>query len=102
MRAGCTSSRALSMRGCIVGEPGGEHRETLASASRAAAAGGVTSFVMMPETDPVIDDVALVDFVRRAARDTAIVNVHPSVAITSGLKGHETDRVRPACRKRAR
>ncbi len=72
-----------------VGEPGGEHRETLASASRAAAAGGVTSFIMMPETDPVIDDVALVDFVRRAARDTAIVNVHPSVAITRGLKGHE-------------
>jgi dihydroorotase len=72
-----------------VGEPGGEHRETLASASRAAAAGGVTAFIMMPETDPVIDDVALVDFVRRAARDTAIVNVHPSVAITRGLQGHE-------------
>jgi dihydroorotase len=72
-----------------VGEPGGEHRETLASASRAAAAGGVTSFIMMPETDPVIDDVALVDFVRRAARDTAIVNVHPSVAVTRGLAGNE-------------
>lgn len=72
-----------------VGEPGGEHRETIASASRAAAAGGVTSFIMMPETDPVIDDVALVDFVRRAARDTAVVNVHPSVAITRGLEGHE-------------
>jgi dihydroorotase len=72
-----------------VGEPGGEHRETISSASRAAAAGGVTSFIMMPETDPVIDDVALVDFVRRAARDTAIVNVYPSVAITRGLKGNE-------------
>lgn len=72
-----------------VGEPGGEHRETIASASRAAAAGGVTGFVMMPETDPVIDDVALVDFVRRAARDTAVVRVHPSVAVTRGLQGKE-------------
>ncbi len=72
-----------------VGEPGGEHRETIASASRAAAAGGVTSFIMMPETDPIIDDVALVDFVRRAARDNAIVNVYPSVAVTRGLKGSE-------------
>lgn len=72
-----------------VGEPGGEHRETIASASRAAAAGGVTSFVMMPETEPPIDDVALVDFVRRAARDDAIVHVYPSAAITRGLLGRE-------------
>ncbi len=69
------------------GEPGGEHRETIASASRAAAAGGVTGFVMMPDTDPVIDDVSLVDFVRRAARDTAIVHVYPAAAITKGLRG---------------
>ncbi len=70
-----------------LGEPGAEHRETIASASRAAAAGGVTGFVMMPETDPVIDDVALVDYVRRLARDNAIVNVYPSVAITKGFGG---------------
>ena len=72
-----------------VGEPGAEHRETIASASQAAAAGGVTSIVTMPDTDPVIDDVALVEFVLRSARDTAIVNVHPAAAITKGLKGHE-------------
>ncbi|MEZ5872281.1 MAG: dihydroorotase [Nitratireductor sp.] len=72
-----------------VGEPGGEHRETIASASRAAAAGGVTGFIMMPDTDPVIDDVSLVDFVRRAARDTASVHVYPSAAITKGFKGSE-------------
>jgi len=72
-----------------VGEPGGEHRETIASASRAAAAGGVTGFIMMPETDPVIDDVSLVDFVRRAARDDAVVNVYPSVAVTKGFHGNE-------------
>ena len=72
-----------------VGEPGAEHRETIASASVAAAAGGVTSIVMMPDTDPVIDDVALVEFVLRTARDTAIVNVFPAAAITRGLHGHE-------------
>ena len=44
----------------FVGEPGAEHRETIESASRAAAAGGVTSFIMMPDTEPVIDDIALV------------------------------------------
>lgn len=72
-----------------VGEPGGEHRETIASASKSAAAGGVTSFIMMPETDPVIDDVALVDFVRRAARDDAEVRVYPAVSITKGFEGKE-------------
>ncbi|MBX9450486.1 MAG: dihydroorotase [Mesorhizobium sp.] len=72
-----------------IGEPGGEHRETIASASVAAAAGGVTSIVMMPDTDPVIDDVALVEFVLRTARDTAIVNVFPAAAVTRGLRGRE-------------
>jgi dihydroorotase len=72
-----------------VGEPGAEHRETIASASHAAAAGGVTSIITMPDTDPVIDDVALVEFVLRSARDTAVVNVHPAAAITKGLQGHE-------------
>ncbi|RUM99427.1 dihydroorotase [Pseudaminobacter arsenicus] len=73
----------------FIGEPGAEHRETIASASIAAAAGGVTSIVMMPDTHPVIDDVALVEFVLRTARDTAIVNVHPAAGITKGLEGRE-------------
>jgi dihydroorotase len=73
----------------FIGEPGGEHRETIASASEAAAAGGVTSIVMMPDTDPVIDNVALVEFVLRTARDTASVNVFPAAAITKGLEGRE-------------
>ena len=55
----------------FVGEPGNEHRETLSSASQSAAAGGVTSFVMMPDTQPVIDDVALVEFVKRTAHENA-------------------------------
>ena len=73
----------------FIAEPGGEHRETIASASVAAAAGGVTSIVMMPDTNPVIDNVALVEFVLRTARDTASVNIFPAAAITKGLDGQE-------------
>jgi dihydroorotase len=71
----------------FTGEPGQEHRETLKTASNAAAAGGVTTIVVMPDTEPVIDQVALVDFIQRRARDNAIVNVHIMAAMTRGLKG---------------
>lgn len=70
-------------------EPGHEHKETLASGSRAAAAGGVTTVACMANTDPVIDDIALVDFIRRRARETAIVNIHPVAAVTKGLMGEQ-------------
>jgi dihydroorotase len=73
----------------FVGEPGAEHRETLASASQAAAAGGVTTIICMPDTSPTIDEPAIVDFVKRRARDTAIVNIHPMAALTKGLAGKE-------------
>jgi len=73
----------------FVSEPGHEYRETFASASRAAAAGGVTTMITMPDTDPVIDDPALVDFVMRRARDTAVVRVHPMAALTRGCLGQE-------------
>ena len=78
----------IDMR-AFVGEPGAEHRETIASASMAAAAGGVTTIVSMPDTQPVVDDPAVVDFLKRRARDTARVRVLPSAAITKGLKGKE-------------
>ncbi|MEL6422549.1 MAG: dihydroorotase [Pseudomonadota bacterium] len=71
------------------GEPGDEHRETLATASRAAAAGGVTTMVVTPDTEPVIDDVSLVDFIQRRARDTALVHVLPTAALTKNLAGKE-------------
>jgi dihydroorotase len=71
----------------FTGEPGAEHRETLASASEAAAAGGVTTMVVMPTTDPVIDDMALVDFIKRRAEATAKVRVFPAAALTKGLRG---------------
>jgi dihydroorotase len=73
----------------FTGEPGQEHRETLKTASQAAAAGGVTTMVVMPDTEPVIDQVALVDFIQRRARDNAVVNVHVMAAMTKGLKGAE-------------
>src|ERR1700694_4436231 len=57
--------------------------------STAAAAGGVTTIVCQPETSPVIDDPAIVDFVLRRARDTAIVHVQPMAALTKGLAGSE-------------
>ncbi len=78
----------IDMR-AFVGEPGAEHRETMASASAAAAAGGVTTMVAMPDTHPAVDDPAVVDFIKRRARDTARVRVLPSAAITKGLRGKE-------------
>jgi len=71
----------------FTGEPGFEHRETLGSASRAAAAGGVTTMICRPDTDPVIDEAALVDYFARRARDTAVVHAYPMAALTQGLDG---------------
>lgn len=73
----------------FIGEPGHEHKETLRSASQAAAAGGVTCIIMQPNTDPVIDEVALVEYVKRQARDKASVRIHPMAAITKGLEGEQ-------------
>jgi dihydroorotase len=73
----------------FVGEPGAEHRETIATASAAAAAGGVTTIVATPDTNPPIDEPAVVDFLKRRARDTARVRVLPSAAITKRLEGRE-------------
>ncbi|KAB0682093.1 dihydroorotase [Aureimonas leprariae] len=91
-------SRLAAVPGLIdarvfIGEPGGEHRETIRSASLAAAAGGVTSILTMPDTDPVIDDIALAEFVVRTARETAVVNVHPAAALTKGLAGREMSEI---------
>jgi dihydroorotase len=69
------------------GEPGSETKETLKSASRAAAAGGVTSIVVQPDTDPAVDEPAVVDFILRRARDIELVHVYPAGAATKGLDG---------------
>ncbi len=87
--AGLVAAPGLVDARVFVGEPGAEHRETLESASRAAASGGITTFIMMPDTDPVIDDIALVEYVLKTARDKALVHVHPAAALTKGLAGTE-------------
>lgn len=69
------------------GEPGSETKETLASAARAAAAGGVTTFVVQPDTDPVIDDPSVADFILRRARDIDLARIFPAGAGTKGLGG---------------
>jgi dihydroorotase len=73
----------------FLGEPGAEFRETLGTGSHAAAAGGVTTVVCRPDTNPVIDDPAIIDFVKRRARDKAVVNVLSCAALTKGLEGKE-------------
>ncbi|GAA4664149.1 dihydroorotase [Bartonella pachyuromydis] len=73
----------------FVGEPGNEERETIATASQAAAAGGVTSFLMMPDTHPIIDNRALVEFITRTAQEISLVNIYPVAAITQGFNGQE-------------
>ncbi|WP_293907784.1 dihydroorotase [Phenylobacterium sp.] len=69
------------------GEPGSEPKETLKSAALAAAAGGVTTIVVQPDTHPVMDEPAVVDFILRRARDIELVKVFPAGAATKGCEG---------------
>lgn len=68
-------------------EPGEEHKGTLESGGRAATAGGVTAMMCLPNTDPVIDDMAVVEFVARRARKLRLAKVYPYGAVTKGLNG---------------
>ncbi len=70
-------------------EPGQSHKETIASGSRAAAAGGFTSVVCMPNTNPSADNAGTITLIREKAQAAACVNVFTSGAITKGLKGEE-------------
>ncbi len=87
--AGLALAPGLIDLSAFVGEPGAEHRETLRTASEAAAAGGVTTIVTRPDTDPPVDDPAIIDFIKRRARDKAFVNVRPAAALTKRLAGQE-------------
>src|SRR5258708_5251063 len=68
-------------------EPGAEHMENMVSASHAAAAGGVTTMAALPNTEPPSDDVALVDFVARPARDIGLLNIQSYAAPTQCPQG---------------
>lgn len=71
------------------GEPGAETKETLRSAAQAAAAGGVTSIVVQPDTDPAVDDPSVVDFILRRAQDIESCHIHAAGAATKGLCGEQ-------------
>ena len=70
-------------------EPGFEYKEDIASGSRAAAAGGITTVVCMPNTDPVNDNPSVTQYIVEKARHHALVRVLPAGAITRGLQGTE-------------
>ncbi len=70
-------------------EPGEEHKETIDSISRAAAAGGITALVGLPNTQPPIDDVAVVEFVARRAREVKLVKIFVYGAATKGMAGEQ-------------
>jgi dihydroorotase len=70
-------------------EPGGEHKETISSGARSAAAGGFTAVVAMPNTSPPIDNPAAVGFVRAAGLRSGGARVYPSGTITVGQKGEQ-------------
>jgi dihydroorotase len=70
-------------------EPGHEHKETIATGSLSALAGGVTSLCSMPNTDPVVDNVGLIEFIHRRAREARGVKVFPFAAVTKGLEGKQ-------------
>ena len=82
----CLAPGLVDMR-VQIREPGEEHKGTILSAGRAATAGGVASMVCLPDTDPVIDDMSVVEFVARRARQIGLAKVYPYGAVTKGLAG---------------
>ena len=73
----------------FVGEPGFEYKENFRTLSEAALTGGVTSVVSMPNTSPVIDNVSMVDFLKRRGRDKSRINIFPTACLTKNLNGKE-------------
>jgi dihydroorotase len=84
----CIAPGLIDMR-VQLREPGEEHKETIASAGRAAAAGGVTALVALPNTDPVVDDIAGVEYIARRAREAKLVKVYSYAALTRNMEGRE-------------
>ena len=84
----CVAPGLIDIR-AFIGEPGAEYRETIVTASAAAAAGGVTTVLARPDTNPPVDEAAVVDFILRRARDNSKVRVLPCAALTKGLQGRE-------------
>ncbi|MCR9218593.1 MAG: dihydroorotase [Alphaproteobacteria bacterium] len=70
-------------------EPGAEHKETIETGCAAAAAGGVTTMVCLPNTDPPVDDVSVLEFIARRSRELKRSKVFGYAALTKGLEGKE-------------
>jgi dihydroorotase len=68
-------------------EPGNEEKESVATGSRAAAAGGFTSVVTMPNTDPVIDNSGMIRYLIDRGKEAGLCRVHPTGAVSPGLEG---------------
>ena len=75
--------------GVKVGEPGERHKESYKSAGAAAAAGGVTTIITRPDTNPAIDTPEVLEFIRRRAQEVCLVNVFHMVALTKERAGRE-------------
>lgn len=71
----------------FVGEPGFEYKENFRTLSEAALSGGITSVVTMPNTNPIIDNVSMVDFIKRRGRDKSKINIFPSASLTKNAEG---------------
>jgi len=71
----------------FVGEPGYEYKENFRTLSNAALSGGVTSAVTMPNTNPVIDNVSMVDFLKRRGRDKSKISIFPTASLTKNIEG---------------
>ncbi|MGC2200434.1 MAG: dihydroorotase [Stellaceae bacterium] len=70
-------------------EPGAEHMESIETAGQAAAAGGVTTMVALPNTEPPVDDVSVVEFLARRAREVKLAKIHTYAAATKALRGRD-------------
>ena len=75
--------------GVKIGEPGERHRESFRTAGLAAAAGGVTTIIARPDTDPAIDSPEVLEFVTRRARESSPVRIRHIAALTKGRAGRE-------------
>ena len=73
----------------FVGEPGYEYKENFRTLSDAALSGGVTSVVSMPNTSPIIDNVSMVDFLKRRGRDKSRINIYPAASLTKNTSGEQ-------------
>ncbi len=84
----CLAPGLVDMR-VSVGEPGAEHKETILTVSRAAAAGGVTALACLPNSDPPLDTVSSIEFIARRAREVRLVKIFAQAALTRRLEGRE-------------